>query len=122
MLTVGEQEPSILRGTDLWKKRQFSIIIIEIYFFNSFFAKSTRKSMSWISSGQRNFCQPCMQAIRYLKGSHLYSITTHVFCRECEPFDLLKLATGSLVDIFENNVSDDGKSVIVNTFDVVFIY
>ena len=44
-----------------------------------------------------------------------------MFGRYCDPFVLLKLVTGSLEDIFEDNVSDDGKSVIVNNFAVVFI-
>ena len=45
-----------------------------------------------------------------------------MFGRDCDPFGLLKLVTGSLEDdIFEDDISDDGKSVIVNTFAVVFI-
>ena len=44
------------------------------------------------------------------------------FTRECDAFGLLKLVTGSLEDdIFGDDISDDGKSVIVNTFAVVFI-
>ena len=44
-----------------------------------------------------------------------------MFGRDCDPFGLLKLVIGPLEDIFDVNVSDYGKSVIVNTFAVVFI-
>ena len=44
-----------------------------------------------------------------------------MFGRDCDPFGFLKLVIGSLEDIFEDDVSDDGKSVIINTSAVVFI-
>ena len=44
-----------------------------------------------------------------------------MFGRDCYPFGFLKLVTGSLENIFEDDVSDDEKSVIVNTFAVVLI-
>ncbi len=44
-----------------------------------------------------------------------------MFGRDCDPFGLLKLVTGSLENIFEeDNVPDDVISVI-NTFAVIFI-
>ena len=41
--------------------------------------------------------------------------------RDYNPFGLLKLVTGSLEDLFEDDVSDDEKSVVVISFAVVFI-
>ena len=56
-----------------------------------------------------------------LKRSTSFTPFRLMFDRDCDPFGLLKLVSGSLEDIFEDDVSDDGKSVIVNTFAVVFI-
>ena len=36
-----------------------------------------------------------------------------MFGRDCDTFGLLKLVTVSLEDIFEDDISDDGKSVLL---------
>ena len=50
------------------------------------------------------------------KRSTSFAPSRRMFGSDCDPFGLLNLVTGSLEDMFENHVSDDGISVILDTF------
>ena len=77
--------------------------------------------MRGILSGQRRFSQPGVATNTQFKRSTSFTPFQLMFGRNCDPFGFLKLVNGSLEDIFEGDVSDDGKLVIVNTFAVVLI-